>query len=115
VVAYLEALQALDVETCFALRCRYEGDPVVRRFDTVEAAVRKLTSLYVREIQVLRREVCGWRNLADGYSEMVDGVTGITLSKAKAQVKTGLQQLESAVALRAKGEEIEVPNTIGDP
>jgi hypothetical protein len=46
---------------------------------------------------------------------MVDGVTGITLSKAKAQVKTGLQQLESAVALRAKGEEIEVPNTIGDP
>jgi hypothetical protein len=113
VVAYLEALQALDMETCFALRCRYEGDPVVRRFDTVEAQTRKLTSLYVREIQVCRREVCGWRNLADGYSDMVDGVTGLVLSKAKAQVKTGLGQLESVVALRAGGEEIEVPNLGG--
>jgi hypothetical protein len=88
---------------------------VIRRFDTIEAQVRKLNRLYVREIQICRREVCGWRNLADGYSDMADGATGVTRSKAKAQIKTGLRQLESAVALRAKGEEIEVPNEIGDP
>lgn len=113
VLVYLEALQALDVDTCYALRCRYEGDAVIRRFDTIEAQMRKLTERYVLEIQICRREVCGWRNLADGYSDMVDGATGVPLSKAKAQVKTGLRQLESAVTLRAGTDEIEVPNLGG--
>jgi hypothetical protein len=113
VVAYLEAIQALDVETCHSLRRLWEGEPVIRRFDTVEAQVRKLNSLYVREIQVCRKEVCGWRNLADGYSDMVDGASGLELSRAKTQIKTGLRQLESAVALRTSGDEIEVPNLGG--
>lgn len=112
-MAYMDALREGRVADCMSLRATYlEDEPLMRRFDTVEQIIGDLTMMYIREIQIQRREIRGWRNLADGYEVLADGATHEEKARANNMIKTGLGQLESALVLRKADEVVDVPNIL---
>ena len=61
--SYIAAVHAQDWDTCDELRAQYQGDPMITRFNTIERALLTEAAIYVREIQILRRERDGFEHL----------------------------------------------------
>lgn len=106
---YIDAVHRGRIGECVKMRQELATDPILTRFDTVDKTISNLHHLHVREIQVCRREIRGWQNLANGFEVISLTVGGPRRTYARRQIKTGLQQLESVRLLREQGEVIDVP------
>lgn len=71
---YLIALKVGDFDACEALRDAHSNDfELMTKFRTIEQLFLQQTALYIREIQITRRERDAWKSLADGRLKKING------------------------------------------
>ena len=97
---YITMLKNGDVAGCLQLRLKHMDDREFnRKLITVEEVHYKWVRLYIQEIQLLRAENTGLRNLVDG-----------TVLGDKAKERRGLEQLARVKELRADRDHVDIPN-----
>ena len=98
--AYIEMLKSGDVAGCLAVRLKHMDDREFnRRLITVEEVHYKWVRLYIEEIQILRAENTGLRNLVKGQGSGNKGI-----------IRRGLGQLNKVKALKEHRTEVDIPN-----
>lgn len=106
---YAEALKAGDLDKCAELRAHnLDNALITAKFRTLELAWVSHMSLYIREIQIVRRERDGYKNLAEGRQKKLS--KDKTPPGGATMIRRGeklLQQVEDAKAIH---EEIELPS-----
>lgn len=103
-LAYADALKAGDTNECKRLRATHTDDPELTvKFRTIERVWVSQMDLYVREIQIVRRERDGWKQIAEAEA-------GADIpSTRKRLIKRGKAVVAQAEAAREDHEELEVP------
>jgi hypothetical protein len=110
-VEYIEALRAGDIDKLLELRLTHIEDVgLTRRFKTIDATVSGLMDVYVREIQILRLEVEGWKSICESQDRLAepDIDRKETLAARQCQYR-GLDKVERALGLRKDHTEVDVP------
>ena len=105
---YLTALRAGDFDTCEALRNGHSDDiELMTKFRTLDQSFLKQMTMYLREIQITRRERDAWKSLADGRLKKIMGDrSGPSAWTLTTRGEAMLEQTEQA---RAEHELVEVP------
>ena len=104
---YAEALKNGDTELCVKMRQDNVNQcEIIAKFDTLERMWLSLMGRYVREIQILRREREGYRNLAEGHRKTLENDR--TLPQVRTHLRRGAGLLSQAEAAREDHEEVEV-------
>lgn len=105
---YLIALKAGDFDACEALRDAHSDDfELMTKFRTIEQMFLQQTALYLREIQITRRERDAWKSLADGRLKKIDGDrSGSSVWTLTQRGEAMLKQTEKA---RKEHELVEIP------
>ncbi len=103
-IEYTDALRAGDAGTCKRLRAAHTDDPeLTTKFRTIERAWLAQMDLYIREIQIVRRERDGWKQIAE--AEASDAIP----STRQRLITRGKAVVAQAQAACEDHEELEVP------
>lgn len=105
---YLIAIRAGDFDTCKALRDANVDDvELMTKFKTIDESCLQQMALYLREIQITRRERDAWKSLADGRLKKIEGDR--SGPSAWTLTHRGEAMLEQAGKARTEHELVEVP------
>lgn len=105
---YLTAIRAGDFDTCETIRAEHSDDiELMTKIRTIDQSFLQQMTLYLREIQITRRERDAWKSLADGRLKKIEGdrsspTTWVLTQRGEAM----LAQSEEA---RREHELVEVP------
>ncbi len=106
---YTEALKAGNLDRCAELRANNLDDvTIIAKFRTLELAWLGHMSLYIREIQIVRRERDGYKNLAGGRQKKLS--KDKTPPGGAAMIRRGEKLLQQVEDAQANHEEIELPS-----
>lgn len=106
---YAQALRDGDTELCSKMREDNRNQhEITTKFDTIERTWLGLMAIYVREIQILRRERDGYRNLAEGRRKKLENDK--TMPQVRTHLRRGDGLLAQAEAARDEHDEVEVPD-----
>lgn len=105
---YLTAIRAGDFDTCEAIRNGHSEDiELMTKLRTIDQSFLRQMTLYVREIQITRRERDAWKSLADGRLKKIKGDrSGPSACTLTSRGETMLEQTEKA---RTEHELVEIP------
>lgn len=105
---YLIAIRAGDFDACESLRDAHSDDvELLTKFKTIEQMFLRQTALYVREIQIIRRERDGWKSLADGRLKKIEGDRSAPSIWTLTQ--RGEAMLKQTAKARVEHELVEIP------
>lgn len=104
---YSKALKDGDLQRCRAIRLEnVEDNEMSAKFDTLERLWLADMALYVREVQIVRRERDAYKSIAEGYEKKV------SQSKAPpsttSMIRRGTKMLEQVAEARKGHTEIQV-------
>lgn len=104
---YAQALRDGNTKLCLQMRqANHDQYEITAKFDTIERTWLGLMANYVREIQILRREREGYRNLSEGHRKMIENDKA--LPQARTHLRRGDGLLAQAKEARDEHEEAEV-------
>lgn len=105
---YLTAIRAGDFDTCKTLREAHTDDTeLTTKFRTIDESFLRQMTMYLREIQITRRERDAWKSLADGRLKKITGDrSGPSAWTLTTRGESMLEQTEKA---RTKHELVEIP------
>jgi hypothetical protein len=110
-IEYIEALKISDIDKAIKLRLLHVDDAVLMiRFKTAQATLAGLIDSYIREIQILRLEIEGWKSICEAQDRMAkkDIDKGEILSARQCQYR-GLEKVERALRYRKRHTEVDLP------
>ena len=103
---YMQGLRAGNEDACTELRVAWEHDPeITTKFRTIERIWLKEMSIYVRELQILRRERDAYKSIAKGYEIKTNSP-----NHGNSHIDKGNKMLEQAEEARLEHEAPEILN-----
>lgn len=105
---YLTAIRAGDFDTCEALRNEHNEDiELMTKFRTIDQSFLRQMTMYLREIQITRRERDAWKSLADGRLKKIEG--DHSGPNVWTLIQRGEAMLKQTAKARTEHELVEVP------